>query len=81
MPTDPQNLIDKIRTLPEKSLAEVESFVDFVATRERRLAALDRVLAIAPALEAAGAEPITEADIAAEVKASRIERRAHADRP
>jgi hypothetical protein len=81
MPAYPQDLVEKIRALPEKSRAEVESFVDFVATREHRLAALDRVLAIAPALEAAGAPPLDEADIAAEVKETRVARRAHADRP
>ncbi len=75
MPADPRALIEKIRTLPAERLAEVEDFVDFVATRTQRLAALDRLLAIAPALEAAGAPPMTEEEIAAEVEAARGARR------
>lgn len=76
MPTDTQLLIKKIEALPPERRAEVENFVDFIATRERRLAALDRLLAIAPALEAAGAPPMTMEEIDAEVKAVRAERRA-----
>lgn len=83
MPADAQSLIEKIRALPEDRIAEVEDFVDFIASKERRLAALDRLLAVAPALEAAGAPPITEQEIAAEVDAMRTarrNRRAGADR-
>ena len=41
-----------------------------------RRAALARLLAAAPAIEAAGAPPITEEEIAAEVEAARAERKA-----
>lgn len=75
MPADTQALIAKIQALPAERIAEVEDFVDFVATKTRRLAALDRLLAIAPALEAAGAPPMTEEAITAEVKAVRAGRR------
>ena len=75
MPTDTQSLIDKIEALPPERRAEVEDFVDFVATKARRLAALDRILAVAPALEAAGAPAMTEDEIAAEVQAVRAARR------
>ena len=84
MASDTQALIEKIRALPEERLAEVEDFVDFLASKSRRLDALDRLLAIAPALEAAGAPPITEDEIDAEVRAVRAERRSRgggADRP
>lgn len=37
---------------------------------------MDRLLAIAPALEAAGIEPLTEVEIGSEIKAVRAERRA-----
>jgi len=43
--------------------------VDFLAAKTRREAALDRLFAVAPALEAAGAPPITEDEIQAEVDA------------
>jgi hypothetical protein len=61
--------------LPPERLGEVEDFVDFLAAKARRLAAMDRLLAIAPALEAAGAAPITEDEIQAEVDAVRSARR------
>jgi hypothetical protein len=41
-----------------------------------RRTALVRLLAAAPAIEAAGAPPITEEEIAAEVEAARAERKA-----
>ena len=71
-----QALMSKIRMLSPQQLAEVEDFVEFLAARSKKSAALDRLLAIAPALEAAGAEPIGEDEIAAEIKAARAERRA-----
>jgi hypothetical protein len=70
-----QVLIEKIRALPDDRIAEVEDFVDFIATKARHLDALDRLLAIAPALETAGAPTITEREIVAEVKAVRATRR------
>jgi hypothetical protein len=83
MPSDKQTLIDKIQALPAERIAEVEDFVDFIASKGRRLEALDRLLALAPALEAAGAPRLTEEEIDAEVKAVRANRRsrtARADR-
>jgi hypothetical protein len=69
-------LIEKLKRLPPEKRAEVEDFVEFLAAKSRRLAAIDRLLAIAPALEAAGVPPMTEEEIAAEIKAARAERRA-----
>jgi hypothetical protein len=73
---DAQALMEKIRALPPERLSEVEDFVDFLAAKTRRLAALDRLLAIAPALEAAGVPPMTDDEIQAEVDAVRAARRA-----
>ena len=70
-----QALLSKIRTLSPQQVAEVEDFVEFLAAKSRKNAALDRLLAIAPALEAAGVPPMSEEEIAAEVKAARAERR------
>lgn len=70
-----QALLSKIRALSPEQVAEVEGFVEFLAARSRKNAALDRLLAIAPALEAAGVQPMSDEDIAAEVKAARAERR------
>lgn len=71
-----QTLLEKLKDLPPQRLTEVEDFVDFLAHKEARGTALDRLLAIAPALEAAGMPRMTEEEIAAEIKAVRAERRA-----
>lgn len=71
-----QALLSKLRTLSPQQVTEVEDFVEFLAAKSARRAAFDRLLAIAPALEAAGVEPMSEEAIAAEVKAARAERRA-----
>jgi len=75
MATDTQALIEKIRALPEEHVAEIEDFVDFLAGKTSRDQALDWLLAIAPALEAAGAPAVTEEQVEAEVKAVRAARR------
>jgi hypothetical protein len=69
-----QVLITKIKALSPQQVAEVVDFVEFLAAKSAKRAAFDRLLAIAPALEAAGVEPMSEDEIAAEVKASRAER-------
>lgn len=71
-----QALMEKIAALPAERVAEVEAFVDFLAQKDRRQAALDRLLALAPALQDAGTEPVTDGAILAEVGASRTQRRA-----
>jgi hypothetical protein len=72
MPSDKQRLIGKIRTLSAGRIIQVEDFVDFLATKDRRREAADRLLTIAPALEAAGASRLTEEEIDAEVMAVRL---------
>jgi hypothetical protein len=56
-------LIEKLKALPPEQCAEVEDFVDFLSVRANKRAALDRLLAIAPALEAVGAEPMSMDEI------------------
>ena len=72
---NPSALLQKIQALPPERIAEVEDFVEFLAAKTRRQAALSRLLQIAPALEAAGVPPITEDDIQAELDATRAARR------
>lgn len=79
-----ESLLEKIQALPPERLSQVEEFVDFLASGARRLAALDRLLDMAPALEAAGIPPMTEDEVQAEVDAVRSAGRAwggRADRP
>ena len=70
-------LLEKLEHLPPEKLIEVEDFVDFLVNKSRRDAAFDRLLAIAPALEAAGVKPVSEGRLVALVKEVRAERRAH----
>ena len=74
--TGEQILMSKIRTLSPQQVSEVEDFVEFLTAKARKRSALDRLLAIAPALQAAGAAPMSEDEIAAEINAARAERRA-----
>jgi len=76
MPSRTQTLVDKIAALPAERVAEVEDFVEFLSAKTQRQAALERLLEIAPALEAAGAPPISDADVLAEVAALRSTKRA-----
>lgn len=81
-----QLLLEKLKALPPERRAEVEDFVDFLAAKARKQAAFERLLAIAPALEAAGVAPLTAEQIQAEIRAARTERRTRsggtgADRP
>jgi uncharacterized membrane protein (DUF2068 family) len=71
-----ERLIDSIKALSPQQIAEVVSFAEFLSARSARQAAFDRLLAIAPALEAAGFKPPSEEEIEAEVAAVRAERRA-----
>jgi len=71
-----RRLLSKIKALSPPQVAQVEDFVEFLAAKSARRAALGRLLAMAPAIEAAGAEPVSEEDIAAEVKAARRARKA-----
>ncbi len=73
-----ESLISRIRTLSPQQVSEGEDFVEFLAAKSIKRAAIDRLLAIAPALEAVGVEPMGEHEIAAEVNAARAERRAPA---
>jgi len=70
-----QTLISQLRTLAPQQVAEVVDFVEFLAAKVSKRAAWERLLAIAPALEAAGVQPVSEEEIAAEVMAARAERR------
>ncbi|MBK6728722.1 MAG: hypothetical protein IPG63_16130 [Xanthomonadales bacterium] len=78
MSANPDVLYEKLKALPPQRRAEVEDFMDFLARKEAQIAALDRLMAIAPAMEAAGLQPMTEEEIQSEIQAARAERRARA---
>jgi hypothetical protein len=74
--SDADTLLEKLRALPPDQLREVEDFVDFLAAKARRRAAMDRLLSIAPGLEESGVTPVSESDVQAEIDAVRVARRA-----
>ena len=80
MSANEAKLLEKLRQLPVEKLIEVEDFVDFLANKSRRQAAFDRLLAIAPALGAAGVAPMSDEEVVALVKEVRAERRASRER-
>lgn len=80
MSANEAKLLEKLRQLPVEKLLEVEDFVDFLANKSRREAAFDRLLAVAPALQAAGVEPTSDEEVVALVKEVRAGRRASRER-
>ncbi|MEX2197491.1 MAG: DUF2281 domain-containing protein [Burkholderiales bacterium] len=68
-------LIEKLEKLPRERLTEVEDFVEFLATREERAAAAQRLAQAHAKLDALNREPPSDEQIAAEVAADRAERR------
>ena len=69
-------LIRKLESLPQQRLAEVEDFVEFLALREGRTAAGERLGEALAKLDAANLPSLTDEEIAAEIAAARQERTA-----
>jgi hypothetical protein len=67
-------LIEKLDQLPPKRVAEVEDFVDFLASKMRRRAAQAILEGVARAAKA-GSKPMSMDEIQAEVNAVRRARR------
>lgn len=64
-------LIQKLQELPPQRLAEVEDFVEFLATREMRSAAGARLDESLSKLDALNLPPLTDDEINAEIQAVR----------
>jgi hypothetical protein len=71
MNTHLAQLILNVQALPPERRAEVEAFVDFLLSKDRKQATVDRLLAIPPALQAAVVKPVTTDESSAEIKAAR----------
>ena len=67
-------LIQKLQKLPPQRLAEVADFVEFLAAREERTAAAERLGASLAKLDALNLPPLSDEEIAAEIEAARQER-------
>lgn len=73
-PNQTRALLDKLDQLPPERLAEVEDFVEFLASKERNKAFGD-FLAVAGTVAKADIPAMTSEEIEAEIKAYRDERR------
>jgi hypothetical protein len=69
-------LIQKLQKLPPQRLAEVADFVEFLAAREERAAAGQRLGESLTKLDALNLPPLSDEEIAAEIDAARQERAA-----
>jgi len=69
-------LIEKLQKLPPQRLAEVADFVEFLAAREERAAAGERLGEALAQLDALNLPPLSDEEIAAEIQAARQERSA-----
>ena len=76
MATVTPSLIEKLQKLPPQRMAQVEEFVEFLATREARLSAGQRLSETLSKLDALNLQPLTEEEIEAEIQLSRQERAA-----
>jgi hypothetical protein len=65
-----------LKKLPPGRVAEVVDFVEFLAAREERAAAAQRLSESLAKLDALNLPPISEEEVEAEVQAARRERRA-----
>lgn len=75
-----QALLEKLKALSPERLAEVEDFVEFLAAKERRQQALERLRALHQRLPAQEISEQEMQEIVAEVKAYRAQKRAERDR-
>jgi hypothetical protein len=68
-------LLERLKKLPPGRVAEVFDFVDFLASREERASAADRLTKSMASLDALDLPPVSEDEVEAEVQAARLDRR------
>ncbi len=69
-------LIERLKKLPPGRVAEVVDFVEFLAAREERTAAAQRLSEGLARLDALNLPPVSADEVEAEIQASRQARRA-----
>jgi hypothetical protein len=69
-------LIERLKKLPPSRVAEVVDFVEFLASREERAAAAQRLTQGLARLDALKLPEISEDEVEAEIQASRKDRQA-----
>ena len=68
-------LMERLKKLPPSRVAEVVDFVEFLAAREERAAAAQRLTDGLARLDALNLPPITEDEVEDEIQAARRKRR------
>ena len=68
-------LIERLKKLPPSRVAEVVDFVEFLASREERAAAAQRLTEGLARLDALNLPPLSEDEVEDEIQAARRERR------
>jgi hypothetical protein len=68
-------LIERLKKLPPARVAEVVDFVDFLASREERAGAAQRLTEGLARLDALNLPPVSEDEIEDEIQGARRERR------
>jgi Protein of unknown function (DUF2281) len=68
-------LIERLKKLPPSRVAEVVDFVEFLASREERAAAAERLKQGLARLDGLNLPDITEDEVEAEIQAARAQRR------
>lgn len=79
MATIQPTLLQKLQALPPRRLAEVEAFVEFLAEREVRAVAAERLGQSLAKLDSLNLPPISDEEIEAEIAAGRRDRAARRD--
>jgi hypothetical protein len=79
MATIQPTLLQKLQALPPRRLAEVEAFVEFLAEREIRAVAAERLGESLAKLDSLNLPPIFDEEIEAEIEVARRERAARRD--
>ena len=72
-------LIERLKKLPPSRVAEVADFVEFLAVREERAAAAQRLTEGLARLDALNLPPVSEDEVEAEIQAARRVRRSRQD--
>ena len=76
MTTIEAQLIERLKKLPPARVAEVVDFVEFLASREERAAAAQRLTEGLARLDALKLPPVFDDEVEQEIQATRRERRA-----
>ena len=75
MTTIESQLMERLKKLPPSRVADVVDFVEFLAAREERAAAAQRLTEGLARLDALNLPPVSEDEVDDEVQAARRERR------